>query len=269
MRLSMAISKIYPVVRKTVRSIILDILGAVSRPKPGIHILNGHRIEDEIEPDTFRNLLLELRKYVDFVNVEKAVEMIITHQQPARPMVAFTFDDGFMDNYDIFAPTLEEFGVNALFFINPNYVDGDEKYIDNFNANIVMTPNKRPMRWAHVKELSERGHIIGAHTMDHYMINTDDEDELRYQIETCKGIIEKEIGKECPYFAFPYGKLSQANSKSIAIACDCYKYVFSQSDYKRYFSFNGTVINRRHFEPFWPKKHVFYFLSCIKKYDND
>lgn len=265
----MATNNIYPIIRKTIRSIVLDILGVISRPKPGIHILNGHRIEDEAEPETFRNLLMELNKYVDFVNVEKAVEMVMSHQQPMRPVVAFTFDDGFMDNYDIFAPVLEEYGVNALFFVNPNYVDGDEAYIDNFNNNIVMTPNKRPMRWSHIRELSERGHIIGAHTMDHYMINTNNEAELRYQIETCKDIIEKKTGKECLYFAFPYGKLSHANRKSIDIACNCYKYVFSQSDYKRYFSFDDRVINRRHFEPFWPVNHVMYFLSCIKKYDND
>lgn len=265
----MATNNIYSTIRKTVRSIVLDILGTFSRPQPGIHILNGHRIEDEAEPATFRSLLQELSKYVDFVNVEKAVEMIMTRQQPERPVVAFTFDDGFMDDYEIFAPTLEEFGINAMFFINPNYVEGDDNYIDNFNSNIVMTLGKRPMRWEHIKELSKRGHIIGAHTMDHFMINSDNEDVLRYQIETCKGIIEKETGKACDYFAFPYGRLSQANNKSIEIACNHYKYVFSQSDYKHYFSFNGTVINRRHFEPFWPKKHVFYFLNCIKKYDND
>lgn len=56
-----------------------------------------------------------------------------------------------------------------------------------------------------------------------------------------------------------------ANQSSIDIACKYYKYVFSQSDYKHYFSFGGRVINRRHFEPFWPVKHVSYFLSCHKK----
>ena len=129
-----------------------------------------------------------------------------------------------------------------------------------------MTPNKMPMRWYHLEELAKRGHIIGAHTMDHYMVNSTNETILKYQIETCKGIIENKLGKPCEYFAFPYGKLTQANEISINIAANKYKFVFSQSDYKNYFSFDGKVINRRHFEPFWPKKHVFYFLSCNKKY---
>lgn len=252
--------------RTFVRARVLDILGLFSTPQNGIHILNGHRIQNEQEPETFYHQLSELAKYVKFIKIETAIDMISKKIEPSEPLVAFTFDDGFMDCYNIFAPVLEKFGVNAMFFVNPNYVEGDKKYVENFNEHIVMTPNKLPMRWSHLKELSERGHIIAAHTMDHYMINTDDTETLDYQIVSCKKIIEEKIQKECPYFAFPYGKLSQANKLSIDIACKTYKYVFSQSDYKNYYSFNGTVINRRHFEPFWPVNHVKYFLSCKKTY---
>ena len=74
-----------------------------------------------------------------------------------------------------------------------------------------MTPNKMPMRWSHLEELAKRGHIIGAHTMDHYMVNSTNETILKYQIETCKGIIENKLGKPCAYFAFPYGSFSASN----------------------------------------------------------
>ena len=254
------------VLRTWLRAKVLDVLGGFSTPQPGIHILNGHRIENAGDADVFRKMLAEMSKTVSFIRIEDAVRMITERQHPSKPLVAFTFDDGFMDDYDVFAPILEEFGTNALFFINPNYVDGDEDYILNFDDNVVMTPNKRPMRWSHIYELSKRGHIIGAHTMDHYMVNSDDKAILNYQINTCKEVIENHIGVPCDYFAFPYGKLSQANNLSIAIACKKYKYVFSQSDYKHYFSFGGKVINRRHFEPFWPISHVNYFLSCKKTY---
>lgn len=259
-------NNIYMSSRTFVRARVLDVLGFFAKPHKGIHILNGHRIQNEIEPETFYKQLKELSKYVKFVKIETAIEMIINKIDPKEPIVAFTFDDGFMDCYDIFAPTLEKFGINAMFFINPNYVEGDSAYIKNFNKNIVKTPGKLPMRWSQLQELSERGHIIAAHTMDHFMINCNDTETLKYQIVNCKKIIEEKIGKECNYFAFPYGKLTQANQLSINIACDTYKYVFSQSDYKEYFSFEGKVINRRHFEPFWPVNHVKYFLSCKKEF---
>ncbi len=253
-------------VRTFARNRVLDLLGAFAKPAPGIHILNGHRIQDETEPETFRKLLRRLSEHVKFIRIEDAVQAIVRHEQADTPLVAFTFDDGFTECYDCFAPLLEEFGTNALFFINPNYVEGTDEYIRHFNEHIVMTPHRRPMRWEQLRELSARGHVIGAHTMDHYMINSDDKETLEYQIKDCKAIIEQHIGNPCDYFAFPYGKLTHANRLSIDIACEYYPYVFSQSDYKHYFSFEGRVINRRHFEPFWPYRHVFYFLSCNKEY---
>ena len=252
--------------RQVLRTMFLSGAGMVKKPAPGIHILGGHRIEDEAEPETFRRMVRDLAKYVKFVRFEDAVRMIEAGKIPSEPLVAFAFDDGFMECYEVFAPVLEEMGTNAVFFVNPNYVEGDGEYIDNFNENIVLTAGRRPMRWKHLKELSERGFVIGAHTMDHYMINSDDEKVLEYQINTCKPVIEEHIGKVCDNFAFPYGKLTHANRKSIDIACETYRHVFSLSDYKEYYSFGGKVINRRHFEPFWPVSHVKYFLSCRKRY---
>lgn len=257
---------IYFKCRSALRNQVLNILGSFKKPQPGIHILNGHRIQKEAEPETFRLLLSALSHEVEFVRFEDAVNLIVHHESPTRPLVAFSFDDGFMEGYDVFAPVLEEFGTNAMFFVNPNYINGDDEYIHHFDEDIVMTHNRLPMRWQQLQELSQRGHLIGAHTMDHYMINSGSTETLNYQIVTCKKIIEDKIGKQCDYFAFPYGKLSEANQEAIDIACNTYKYVFSQSDYKNYFSFNGNVINRRHFEPFWPVKHLNYFLGCNKKY---
>lgn len=252
--------------RAFARARILDALGAFATPAPGIHILNGHRTQQEAEPQTFDKLLDELSKMADLVNIEEAIRMIVRHEKPSRAKIAFTFDDGFMDCYDCFAPSLERHGVNGLFFINPNYVDGDCQYIKHFNTNIVMTPNKTPMRWPQIQELADRGHLIGAHTMDHHMICLGDAKVLSYQIATCKKVIESHIQRTCNCFAFPYGKLTQASETAIDLACNTYEFIFSQSAYKHYFSFGGRVINRRHFEPFWPLHHINYFLSCHKRY---
>lgn len=258
-------NKILHTVRQTARHAVLDVLGAMAKPAAGVHILNGHRTQGEREPETFRQMLQALAQSARLARVEEAVALIEKGESVTEPVLAFTFDDGFMDCYDFFAPVLEEFGINGLFFINPNYVEGDENYIRHFNEEIVLTPGKRPMRWAQIEELAARGHVIGAHTMDHYMINSDDEATLAYQIEACKPIIEAHTQQPCEHFAIPFGKLTHANLTSVDIATRCYRYVYSQSDYKHYYSFDGRVINRRHFEPFWPLRHVRYFISCKKQ----
>lgn len=256
--------------RNFCRSFFLDCFGTFSSPKRGVHILNGHMLTrgtpDHYSVNAFRSQLEELSKYTRFINFEQATALILSGEchRVTEPLVAFSFDDGFDEGYLYLAPILEDYGVNAAFFINPNYVDGDRDYISNFNSNIVLTPGKRPMRWPQICELHKRGHIIGAHTIDHYMIASDNIEELRHQIVDCKEIIELKLGAECEYFAFPFGRLEHASELSIRIATEVYKYVYSQSDYQHYFSFNGNVINRRHFEPFWPVSHVKYFLDCRK-----
>lgn len=254
--------------RMFLRNFALDIISFNAKPAAGIHILNGHTICRSGNPseDIFRAQLKKLNRVSTFIKVEDAVELICKREKTNDTLIAFTFDDGFDECSTIIAPTLEEFNTNGLFFINPNFVEGDKEYINNFTNNIVMTPGKNPMRWDDILKIQKTGHIIGAHTMDHYMINSNDISELESQIGNCKGIIESKLGVPCEYFAFPYGKLEHANQASIDIATKYYKYVFSQSDYKNYFSYDGRVINRRHFEPFWPVRHVKYFISHQKKY---
>lgn len=246
----------------------LSIMGYFRKPAASIHILNGHMVDwhhdNNTDGERFAKQLEKLHKCCDFVNIEDAVQMILEHKQVTRCTIAFTFDDGWRDCYTQIAPQLEKYGVNAIFFINPNLADAadghNEKYIEDFTVNTTKSPGKRPLTWTQIKDLQNRGFIIGAHTLDHYCINDDNIIELEHQIGDCRKVLEEKLGILCEYFAFPYGRLEHANPKSIDIACHYYKYVFSQSDHKHFFSFNGRVINRRHFEPFWPVSHVKYFL---------
>lgn len=260
--------------RKIVRHKWLDVMGRIYNPSSFIHILNGHMINWHHDNDedgyVFCKQLEQLSRYCNFVNFETAVDMIVHHTIVNRPTIAFSFDDGWRDCYTQIAPQIEKFGVNAIFFINPNFADAadnnDVEYIKTFTENTTKSPGKLPLTWAQMKDLQRRGFLIGAHTLDHYCINDDNTEELIHQIRDCRTVIEGRLGTTCDYFAFPYGRLEHANLASIDIACKYYKYVFSQSDYKNYYSYDGKVINRRHFEPFWPVSHVKYFVSCKKKY---
>lgn len=253
--------------RKNLRDSTLDALGLFAKPIKGIHILNGHTIHrTKPDMDIFLSQLKEMQKFSTFIKIEEAVNLISLRKNVNDVLIAFTFDDGFEECASMIAPALEQFGTNGMFFINPNFVDGDEKYILNFTENVVLSPGKRPMRWNDVIKLHTAGHLIGAHTLDHYMINSEDASELNHQIADCKTRIEHRLNSPCDYFAFPFGRIEHSNPLSIDIALRNYKYVFSQSNYKYYFSYNGKVINRRHFEPYWPIEHVKYFISHLKRY---
>ena len=255
-------NSIYYFFRQLGRDAILRMGGCCAKPSNGIHIITAH-MSHRTKPDIkyMEKTMAKLSKIVRFIRVEDAVKMIENHEQPNEPLCAFTFDDGFDDCYYNIAPILEKYHTNAIFFVNPNFVEGDEAYIKNFTEVTTLTPGKRPMRWEQLQDLQKRGFIIGAHTMDHYLTAKDDNEALNYQILECKKVIEEHMGTVCDYFAWPYGRLEHTSSYAVELACKTYKHVFSQSNYRHYFSFEGRVLNRRHFEPFWPFSHIKYFLS--------
>lgn len=254
----------YQYIRNKIRNVVLDILSAFSIPKPGIHILNGHflSIKDNKTNEIFYNQLKALQNNgVEFINFDEAVKRIDSNEiHKNKCFVAFSFDDGFEECYSKIRPVLMKFGIKACFFINPNFINGDIQYQENFKNNVVFT-QKQPMNWNQILELQNDGHIIGAHTMDHLDMNIDDKKILEYQIGESKKYLENKLSTKCEYFAFPFGQLKHINAVSIEIAQNHFKYIFSQSNYKFYFSFKRKVINRRHFECDWPYKHVIYFLK--------
>lgn len=260
--------------RTFLRNSFLSIAGSFCKPAPFVHILNGHMVDwhhdNDADGERFARLLARLHEHCDFVNFEEAVRMIRCGERVERCTLAFSFDDGFRDCYTQIAPQLEKYGVNAMFFVNPNYIDagerGDLPYLKRFTEEVCMSPGKHPMTWNQIRDLQHRGFLIGAHTLDHYCINDGNIAELEHQIGDCRRVIEERVGVPCPDFAFPFGKLSDANPASIDVACRYYDSVFSQSDYVHYYSFAGRVINRRHFEPFWPVSHLHYFLSKGRKH---
>ena len=223
-----------------------------------------HRTKPEFKyfADTMHILSCEC----ELIGIEEAVNLIKTRQSPATPKCAFTFDDGLEECYDFAAPVLDDYHINAAFFINPHFVEGDKEYIKHFTEDVIKSPGKKPMRWDKIRQLHNSGHVIGAHTLDHILTASDNIEELRHQIEDCRKIIEANVGNNCNYFAWPFGKLEHTNEIAVRIACETYDYVFSQSDYRHYYSFEGKVINRRHFEPFWPVSHINYFLSKSVSY---
>lgn len=256
----------YRVLRRHVRHILLNLLSSRVAPAHGVHILNGHflSLDNNRTGDVFFALCENLARHnVVFIDIQEATRRVTNHEYHAdRCYVAFTFDDGFEECYTKLAPVLNHFKMKGAFFINPSFVNCDDKYKEFFLRNIVCTnSDKKPMTWEQITELARMGHVIGSHTMDHYKLDGYDSN-YEFQIGESKKIIESKTGVVCEYFAYPYGRIGHFSPKALSIAASSYKYIFSQDDARHYYSFNGKVINRRHFEPDWPYRHVLYFLKA-------
>jgi len=267
------IFRINPYLRRTLRGAYLKFFGNILPVQKGIHILNAHYVQTgftDIEKDTkIFEMYLENLKDIGskFIRIEEATKYV-TSKNPLHDKcyIAFTFDDGYEEEYVIIAPILERYNTNAAFFINSNYISSSFNYQQSYNKRVALN-TKKPMTWKHVIDLHHRGHIIGGHTLDHYMLNTNDNKEIFRQIVEDKKNIEDRLGKNCNYFAWPYGNSRYLSKEALDICLNYYKYIFNSDNWHYYMSFNNKVINRRHIEPFWPKSHIRYFLSKKLKYE--
>lgn len=254
--------------RNFLRNIFLHLAGSLLKPRVGIHIINSHfvttQIPSENDWEIFESFLKFLNRQCKLITIQEAVRLIEARQFPTYEcMVAFSFDDGFEECYTTIAPLLEKHNCNAAFFINANYIESDLAYQEEFHERIN-TYTKKPMTWEQIKELHQRGHVIGAHTLDHVNMAELTPDEIDFQLKMNKLILENKLNYSCDYFAWTYGQLQHFPGKALKLTQKYHKHIFSGTNYKHYFSYGGQVINRRHLEAYWPKNHVRYFLSSKK-----
>jgi peptidoglycan/xylan/chitin deacetylase (PgdA/CDA1 family) len=146
--------------------------------------------EFDVEPAVFRRELSYLQKHGYTVI---PLDALVDHLTKATPLasnpVVLTFDDGWENQYEYALPLLETFGVTATFFIFTN-APGHTHF----------------MTWEQVKDLDARGMTIGAHTKTHpYLPNITDPARLRDEIVGSKNVLERVLGKEVRFFAYPFG----------------------------------------------------------------
>lgn len=115
--------------------------------------------------------------------------------------VSVTFDDGTLDQLEVAAPILDEFGVKGTFFVISGTV---EPGIWDDNGTI-----RTIMGWNDIKTLSRKGHEIGSHSYSHADMMESWRsgvfgDIAQVELELSREMIKDEIRKEVDSFAWPY-----------------------------------------------------------------
>lgn len=257
-----------PLLNKTyifARKQYIDLFGRWATPQYGVHILNGHYIDvnNETSTDIFYDTLNQLSKEVDFISFEEGAKLVKNKTIPtSQKLVCFSFDDGYEECFTKMKPVLDAFNIKAAFFICPNYVEGTPEYIENFlKNNVFLNTHKLPMSWAQIKQFHQEGHLIGSHTLNHINCRDTSIEVLDYELSETKRIIEAQLNVPCEHFAYTYGKLEHFSEAALSCAEKYYPYIYSQAGHRDYFSFEGRVLNRRHFEGFWKKHQIAYYLK--------
>ncbi|MEO5893629.1 MAG: polysaccharide deacetylase family protein, partial [Ferruginibacter sp.] len=111
---------------------------------------------------------------------------------PAKP-VMLTFDDTDEEQYTIGAKEMNKYGFKGVYFIMT-----------------VSINRPRYMSREQIKNLSDSGHDIEAHTWDHHMVTKYAGTDWDTQLVKPKKQLEAITGKPIKYFAYPFGLWNQA-----------------------------------------------------------
>jgi len=110
---------------------------------------------------------------------------------PAKP-VMITFDDTREEQYRLGAVEMNKYGFKGVFFI----------MTVSINRPGYMTKSQ-------IKNLSDNGHVIGAHTWDHHMVTKYTGTDWDTQLVKPKKKLEEITAKPVNYFAYPDGIWNQ------------------------------------------------------------
>ncbi len=169
------------------------------------HLQNASTVNTE--HFRFQMEFLKKNRY-SVISLDELVRGIKSNRFFSRKTAVITFDDGYDDVYTNGFRILKEYGFPAAVFVLPDQV-GKEGY----------------MTWAQLKEMKDSGLIaVESHTLSHAYLPEVSEDVQRREITESKRVIEKVLGGEVKYFAYPVGGftdpvLKMAQEAGYAGAC--------------------------------------------------
>ena len=119
--------------------------------------------------------------------------LILGKPLPPKPIM-LTFDDTNADQFTVAYPELSQYHFRAVYFIITGKIGTHKWFMDA----------------SQIKQLADKGNVIGCHTLSHGNFKRIKEEQWVTEIAQPKKQLEQITGKPVEYFAFPFGYWSQA-----------------------------------------------------------
>ena len=110
--------------------------GVTEQPKAQSPIQNYNR--KHICKDRFTELLLGLRSGFNFYSIDQFFDAWASGEPLPNNSCVVTFDDGFLNNYEIASPILEDLGIPAVFYVSTGNISyGDLFWVDQLEIAFI------------------------------------------------------------------------------------------------------------------------------------
>jgi peptidoglycan/xylan/chitin deacetylase (PgdA/CDA1 family) len=197
-------------VAKSFKNLYISLISWVERiwPGTGMPVLLYHSIGSDnskmsVSPQNFEQQLIRLRSHGYSSASLEDLNSYFDKQVFPQKKVMITFDDGFLDNFEIAAPLLKKYGFGAVFFIAGKYIGLTADFCSNDVDRV-----KKMMSDDQLQDLHGGNLEVANHFFSHRILASMDEPEIRSEYEQNVNRLAKlTAGSESvKYVAYPKNK---------------------------------------------------------------
>lgn len=215
--------------RRRVRDQLIRGIGPWCRPDrtgsstPVYRFLTYHRVRPDQRED-FRRQLDRLQARYHFVTPR---EFERNEGSADRLNLLLTFDDGYREWETFVLEELNDRGLEAVFFVCPDFVDLDEREAARYCREHLGLRPAPPLTEGGVRRLA-RDHTLGNHLLAHRDLReATDPATLQEVFETSQDAFERRFGHRPSWLAYPFGDYFRAPGILQETALRCFDYALT------------------------------------------
>lgn len=188
--------------------------------KKEIPILMYHRIINNDENKGVHTIYYDLNRFEEQLKylkknnyttiTFKELFSLNSSERKKGKYIILTFDDGYVDNYELLYPLLKKYDMKAVIYM--------VSHLEYNKWDVEETGEKRfdLMSREQILEMHKSGLIeFGGHTMHHVKLNQFDERIQKEEIEGNKKYLEELLGENLYSFAYPFGYFNDVSKKLV------------------------------------------------------
>lgn len=257
---------------------LISIFSLMEPPKNDLIVLNYHGTCKRFLDNFEQQIRFFQDKYhiISPSELEAFFEGKLEHYN--KPYLLLSFDDGIKNNL-FAAEVLNKYGIRAIFFIVPEFVNCQQEsqaafFMKNINPitglkNNVNHEDFTSLSWSELKELVNSGHEVGSHSSTHTMrANRIDCNLRQYEIVESRRMLAEGLNlnlDKIRSFCGPVDSLLSVGIADMALIRDNYRFFFSTFPGSNISPRNPYFIKRIHVEAFWPLSAVKFALSNLER----
>ena len=153
-----------------------------------------------VTEETFKKHMEIIKELnLEVLSMDKALNILHNGEVTNKTHVCITFDDGYIDNWEVAWPILRQYGYPAHFFITTDWIGG-KKIVEKFGKKIEADCMGKP----ELAKIIEQGGTIGSHSLSHLHLSKEKPDRVFTELKESRNILEKLVEKPIKTFSYPY-----------------------------------------------------------------